>query len=379
MSEIQGRIDPAFARVKDVFKANFAEDAEFPEVGAAIAVVADGMEVVNLWGGLADVESARPWTQDTLVHVFSTTKALPAIAMAQLVAEGRASYDDPVAKHWPEFARNGKEEVTIAQVVSHQSGINAFEEPIEVGDLLDWDATCERLAKQAPTWAPGTVTAYHAVTYGHITMEIVRRISGLMPADYVAQKIAGPLDADVFIGVGEENWPRVATLVPPPPPPGPPELDPRVAKAIMNPMITPPLTATPEWRNCQIPAVNGHVSAAGLSKIWGAIANGGEINGVTLLSRDAITVMSAPLSDGPDLMMGPGQWAAGVSRNRGNLGPNDTTIGNFGFGGSFGIADVELGVGAAYTPNRLYPSILEDPRARALATAIMECAADAGA
>jgi CubicO group peptidase (beta-lactamase class C family) len=380
MSEIQGHVDPAFSKVKEVFEANFAENSEFQEVGAAVAVYANGKEVVNLWGGVADPESGKAWEENTLAHVFSSTKAFPAIAMAQLVSEGKASYSDTVAKHWPEFAQNGKENITIAQVLSHQSGVNAFEEPIEAKDFLDWETVCQRLAEQAPAFEPGSVTAYHAVTYGHLVMEVVRRITGLMPAEYVAKNIAGPLGADVSIGCPEANWSRIATLIPPPPPQGGPQMDPKVVKALMNPQVIPGVTtATPDWRNSQIPAVNGHVSAAGLAKIWGAIANGGELNGANLLSLEAIKAMSTPLSDGPDMMMGPGQWAAGVSRNRGNMGPNDSTFGNFGFGGSFGIADPELNIGAAYVPNKLFPSILQDPRAKALTAAIMECAANAGA
>jgi CubicO group peptidase (beta-lactamase class C family) len=333
---------------------------------------------VNLWGGLSDAESGKAWEQDTLAHVFSSTKALPAIAMAQVVSSGKASYTDLVSKYWPEFAQNGKESITIGQLLSHQSGVNAFEEPIEASDFLDWDAVISRLAAQAPAFEPGSVTAYHAVTYGHLVMEVVRRITGLMPADYVAQHIAGPLGADITVGAPEATWNRIATLIPPPPPQGGPQFDPKVVKALMNPMVIPGVTtATPDWRNSQIPAVNGHVSASGFAKLWGAIGNGGSLDGVEILSRAAIDEMAKPLSEGPDMMMGPGQWAAGVSRNRGNLGPNDSTFGNFGFGGSFGIADLDLGVGASYVPNKLFPSILQDPRARALATAIMECAAEA--
>jgi CubicO group peptidase (beta-lactamase class C family) len=373
-TKINGNADPAFSRVQEVFESNFAENSEFQEIGASVVVFFEGEEVVNLYGGFADAESNTPWQQDTLTHVFSSTKAFPAIAMAQLVSEGKVKYDDRIAKYWPEFAQNGKENITIAQVLSHQSGVNAFEEPIEAKDFQNWDDVCDRLAKQTPAFIPGEVTAYHAVTYGHLIMEVVRRVTGLMPAEYLVKYISGPLNADISIGAVESEWSRISTLIPPPPPKAPPPFDPKVLKAISNPMIIPGVTtAMPEWRQSQVPAVNGHVSAQGLAKVWGAIGNGGKLNGVELLSRDAIEEMSKPLS-GPDMMMGPGQWAAGVSRNRGNLGPADTTIGNFGFGGSFGLADLTLGIGAAYVPNKLYPSILQDPRAQALATAIIESA-----
>lgn len=381
MSNFFGHVDPAFARVREVFEANFEEGSAWPEVGAAYSVCLEGKEVVNLWGGVADQESGRLWEADTRANVFSSGKALPAIAIAQLVGEGRIAYDDPVAKHWPEFEANGKGGITISHIMSHRSGVNAFDAPIAIDDLGDWNDTVARLAGQAPIHAPGEKTAYHALTYGHLAMEVVRRVTGLMPRDYVAQHIAGPLGAEISVGADQTIWAKIATLVPPPPPPADrPMPDPLAAKAIMNPMITPPLTATPAWRNAQIPGANAHVSARGLARMWGAIANGGEIDEVRILTPEAIGAMSALVSDAPCMMMGPMNWAQGVIRNRAGLfGPRDGTFGNCGFGGSQGFADVDLKVAAAYVPNRMFPNLLQDPRAMALANAVFESVGKAGA
>ncbi len=381
MTATSGNVDSAFARVREVFEANFAADSAWPEVGAAYSVYVAGKEVVSIWGGLADKESGRAWEADTRANVFSTGKALPALAIAQLVGSGRVAYDDPVSKYWPEFAANGKEAVTIAHIMSHRSGVNAFEAPITIEDLSDWEGAVARLAGQAPIHAPGEKTAYHAITYGHLAMEIVRRVTGLMPRAYVAQHLSGPLGAEFAVGADQAVWGKIATLVPPPPPPADrPMPDPLAARAIMNPMIAPPLTATPAWRNADIPGANAHGSARGIARVWGAVANGGEIDGVRILGQDAIVGMSTLVSDAPCMLMGPMNWAQGVIRNRGGLfGPRDGTFGNCGFGGSQGFADSDLKIAAAYVPNRMFPNLLQDPRAMALANAVFECAGRAGA
>lgn len=376
-------VDPAFARVREVFESHFTDDSPYREVGAGLSVYAEGRLVVNLWGGVADEASGRAFAADTLVHVFSTTKSLPAMAVAQLVDEGCLDYDEPLARHWPEFAANGKASVTLAHVLSHQSGVNAFELPTSVEELCDWELVTTRLAAQAPFCAPGEQTAYHAFTLGWLAMEVVRRVTGLMPRDYVAQRIAGPLQADIGIGVAEADWPRVASLVPPPPPPSgamPSSIHPQGAKAVSNPLLAPRHTATPTWRRAQVPAVNAYSTADGIARVFAAMAQRGSFNGCTLLSAAAVERLRAPLSTRPCLMQGPIRWGGGVIlSDGGQFGPLDTTFGNCGFGGSMGFANSEVGVAVGYTPNRLYPGGLRDPRGMALAAAVFECVSRAGA
>ncbi len=375
-----GVVDPAFARVKEVFLANFEASAPFPEIGAAYAVYAGGRCVVDLWGGVADPATGRPWSADTLVNVWSTSKGMIAIALAQLVGEGRLSYDDPVARHWPQFGACGKAEITVGQVLSHQSGMNGFAEPTTLEDFGDWDKVTQRLANQSPFWTPGTETSYHAITFGFIAGEVARRITGLMPRELIAQALAGPLRLDVSIGAAEADWGRIAVATPPAPPPGGrKQLNPIAMRAISNPPLSPADAATEIWRRAQIPACNGHVTARSVARLWGALANGGELDGVRVLSRDAIRGLQAPLSTRPDLMMGAGAWGAGVLINReGLFGPGAQAFGNCGFGGSYGYVDPELEVAAGYTPNRMFGSVLQDPRGMALAAAVAECAGRAG-
>lgn len=329
-------------------------------------------------GGLSDPASGRPWGEDTIVHVWSTTKGLWSIGFAKLADEGRISYDDKVAKHWPEFAANGKQDVTIAHVLSHQSGVHALAVPTTIDDLSDFKRITDRLAAQAPFWKPGEDTSYHAMTWGFILGEIARRVTGHEPRDFVEKYLAQPLALDVQIGARESDWHRIATITPPPPG-GRRSYSELVMKAISNPSTTPMDTVTPLWRKAQIPAVNGHAAARSVAKLWGAVGNGGEIDGKRVLSTAAIARMAEPISTRPDQMMGEVIWGAGVLVNRGGLfGPTKTAFGNVGFGGSYGYADPALGVGVSYTPNKLYPSVLQDPRGMALAIAVAECVGRAG-
>lgn len=225
-------LDPAFRPAFDVFQSHFEESANFREIGSSLAVFADGECVLKDWGGVANPETGAPWQEDTLTHVFSTTKGLLVILLAQLGG--------------------------------------------------DWSLVTGRLAAQAPFWEPGTKTSYHAMSFGYIGGEIARRITGKMPNELLQERLAGPLDLDVQFGVRHADWHRVSVLTPPPPPPGGmPERDPLALKPITNPHVTPALTSEPGWRMAQIPAVNGHVTALSMAKLWGAVANGGKIDGQT--------------------------------------------------------------------------------------------------
>ncbi len=371
-----GHVDPAFAPVAEVFRANFEDSSPYKETGAALTVYAGGRKVVDIWGGLADPEKGVAWAENTLVNAYSTGKGLVAVAIAQLAGEGRLSYADTVASHWPEFAANGKGAITIAQALSHQAGLNAFKDDITLAELYDWDLVIARIAAQETLWEPGSRTVYHSITYGFILGEVIRRVSGLAPRDYVAQRIAGPLGADVFVGAPRAEWGRIAVLSPPPPPPANrPAPDPLVLRTITNPAFSPFDTASEGWRNAQIPAVNAHVTARGMARIYAAIGNGGILDGVRLMTEEAATAIQQPLSAGPDLMMGPGSWGGGVLINRNGLfGPGARAFGSCGFGGSQAYADPETGIASGYTPNRLYGSATQDPRAMALAVVTAECA-----
>ena len=214
-TQIAGTVQPGFEGVREAFTANFSRDGDDREVGAALAVYVRGRCVVDLWGGHADAAEAKPWARDTLINVWSASKGVVAIALAMLVDQGRVSYDDKVAKHWPEFAAGGKADITVGQLVSHQGGLNGFAEPAMTEDLFDWALSTGRLAAQTPFCEPGTAASYHAITFGFLVGEVVRRVTGQDVGGFIRDALAGPLGADFHIGLQlAQDW-RVGEIIGP--------------------------------------------------------------------------------------------------------------------------------------------------------------------
>jgi CubicO group peptidase (beta-lactamase class C family) len=209
--EIAGHCDPRFAAVRDAFAANFEAGRE---IGASFAVTVDGELVVDVWGGYADAARTRPWQSDTIINVFSTTKAMAALCAHILVDRGQLDLDAPVARYWPEFAQAGKERITTRHVLSHAAGLPGIRQPLPTEALLDWNGMTEALAAEAPWWEPGTANGYHALTYGYLIGEIVRRITGKTLGAFFREDVAERLGADFHIGLPESEDARVAELVP---------------------------------------------------------------------------------------------------------------------------------------------------------------------
>ncbi|MGC5016130.1 serine hydrolase domain-containing protein [Streptosporangium sp. DT93] len=207
--ETYGHCDPRFSRVREVFDGHFAGGEE---LGAAFAVFVDGEPVVDLWGGIADRRSGRPWERDTPVLAYSCTKAVTATVALSLTERGLLDVSAPVADVWPEFARRGKERVTVEHLLTHQAGLPAIEEPVPVEEFEDQAAIADRLAGQAPIWEPGTAHGYHALTYGFLVGEVIRRVSGRSVAEIVAAEIAGPSGLDLWVGADGEVAERAARL-----------------------------------------------------------------------------------------------------------------------------------------------------------------------
>src|SRR3954465_8096168 len=266
MAEVHGTCDDRFSAVREAAAAQL--DAE--ELGASIAVDVDGQTVVDIWGGYRDEARTTPWTQDTIVNVWSTTKTITNLAMLTLVEKGRLDVHAPVAEYWPEFHANGKQDVRVRHLMSHTSGVAGWNPPFTVEDMYDWDAAVARLAAQAPWWEPGTASGYHANNQGHLLGEVLRRVDGRSLKQYVAEELAGPLGADFQIGARPEDEGRVAPVVPPPPPPidpAPPPpplpidlstLDPAspVFRCFTGPVADAARANTPEWRAADMGALN---------------------------------------------------------------------------------------------------------------------------
>ena len=379
MDPVAGTVAPGFEPVRERFAANFQRDDQCREVGAALSVFHGERCVVDLWAGHMDGRRLHPWHKDTLLNVYSTTKGIVAVCVALLVDRGVLSYDDQVASVWPEFAQNGKQHITIAQVLSHQGGLPAFEEPTTIKDLFDWQGRCAALARQKPRWVPGEKTAYHPITYGYLAGEIVRRASGRRSiGQFVQQELATPLAADFFIGLDPAHHRRAAeTLMPKNlvDPSALPVIE-ETRGSVTNPMLHPQAANTAAWRQAEMPALNGHASAEGIARIYAMLANGGVFQGRKLLSPGTIVRMTQVLSKRMDLTLGmEAQWAAGVVLNGTTtfFGPNPRSYGHSGWGGSFGSADPEQRLAIGYVCNQMGPDLVGDIRARELCATIYSC------
>jgi len=367
---IQGFCAPGYEHVRAVFESNFSRDDEDCELGAALCIYAGDACVIDLWGGYADIAKRRPWQQDTLVNVWSTTKGITAIALAMLVERGLITYDQRVSAVWPEFAAAGKQDITIAQVLCHRAGLPGFEHLDAPTDIYDWDLCAKKLAAQSPVFAPGSVSCYHTTTYGMLAGEILRRVTGKSIGTFVREELAEPLNAEFHLGMPASLDDKVAELVPPKILPQVPGDDvPRAVRlSIGSPLLDANVVSTRAWRAAEIPALNGQGNARGLARLFAMVANGGELNGKRLLSPATISAMSTVGGTGVDMLVGfDPEWCMGVQRNpRGTYGSNPRTIGHGGWGGSFGSADTEGRIAMGYVCNRMGSGLQGDKRTEAI-------------
>ncbi|HZO81028.1 MAG TPA: serine hydrolase domain-containing protein [Candidatus Binataceae bacterium] len=379
---IEGDCDARFARVREAFAENFSRR---DEVGASFALVVDGRPVADLWGGWADKARTRPWTRDTIVNTFSTTKGLTAICAHRLAAAGRFDLDMPVAKYWPEFAAAGKERIPVRMLLNHRAGLAAIRRPLAVGDLYDWPTITAALAAEEPWWEPGTRHGYHALTFGYLVGEVIRRITGRSVGSYFREEIAGPLGIDAHIGLAARDDERTAQMIgAPPPAPGEFNLlaeaarspESVTAKAFMNPLVlTMAVVNSRGWRGAEIPAANGHTNARALARLYGALARGGELDGVRVMPAAQIAACHTQESHGRDeVLLISTRFSAGfmMSQAGEEMGPNPRAFGHPGAGGSLGFADPDARVGFGYAMNKMGGGILLDPRAKALIAAVYE-------
>jgi len=378
-SPIAGQCSPRFAKVREAFIANFADRGE---VGASFAVVHNGDVVADLWGGYTDAEKTRPWAADTLTNVWSTTKGVASICFAMLVDRGLASYDDPVAKHWPEFAANGKQGVTIAQLLSHQAGLCGFDKPATLEDFYDQQRAEAVLAAQAPFWTPGEQSGYHAVTIGILANGLFRRVEGRTLANFLREELAAPYDLDLYVGLPDSEANRASEIIAPPTLSSTSAADanstPSRAQeaALTNPVLDPLAANTRPWRLAPIPSVNGHATALPLAHLYSAMANGGELKGRKLLGSPAIAAATSLRIQGTDAVLGiEARWGAGFLLNSHAIyGDKPTAFGHSGWGGSFAFADPERKLGVSYVMNAMGHNLIGDPRGMALVTATLACA-----
>ncbi|MCS5635482.1 MAG: beta-lactamase family protein [Myxococcota bacterium] len=370
--DTQGFCQPDFEGVQQAFEANFDKGLE---LGASVAVTLDGEPVVDLWGGSASPQG-NPWQEDTLVNVYSTTKTMAAFCVLVLADRGEVDLHAPVADYWPEFAQQGKEGVLVSHVMSHSAGLSGFDPPLESVDALyDWDSICARLAAQAPWWEPGTRSGYHAITQGYLQGEIVRRVSGRSLGQFFREEIAEPLAADFHIGLDPVHDDRVGELVPPTAGLGDAFTDPDsiAARTFLGASIDATEPQTSAWRRAEIPAAGGIGNARSVARVHSALACGGEVDGVRLISEAGVARILEEQTRGEDMVLGaPIVFGMGFGLNDPTfpISPNPRAFFWGGWGGSLAIVDLDARLSIAYVMNRMEADLLGDLRGGSIAGAV---------
>ena len=386
---IHGDADEGYGKVAEAFRANFAAGHE---IGAAVCVYRDGRKVVDMWGGYRDGTTRAPWQADTMVNMFSSTKGVAALTIAHAVSKGLLDYDARVADYWPEFAAQDKGEVTVRQLLAHQAGLCVLTPNPLLSDIADPVRLSPILAAQKPAWAPGTRHGYHAITVGWYESELIRRTDGRTLGRYLADEIVGPLGLDLHIGLPDSvdrgrlatlhQWQRYealqhARVMPPGFLLG--SLNPRglLARAAAIPADIDPYAGdynTDRVRRVEIPSANGTGTARALAHLYGQAALGGAELGFTPAVFEALTAPARNPSGGVrDMVLHmDGAYSLGFSKQfpRMMFGSSSRAFGTCGFGGSFGFADPDTGVGFAYVMNRLGFHLVSDPRELALRQAL---------
>jgi len=370
---IAGRVAPGFERVRAAFARNFVEHGD---VGAACCVYRHGRPVVDLWGGLADRGDARPWREDTLQLVFSTTKGVTAIVMHLLAERGVVDLDLPIASYWPAFAAHGKGHVPLRWLMSHRAGVAAVDgDHLTLDDVLAWTPVVDAIAAQAPNWEPGTRQGYHARSYGWVTGEVVRRVTGKTLGRVFADEIAAPLGLDFWIGLPEREQPRLATL-------HPAETSPEVEAFFRGTSLIARVLSGPAglfgyddmWNRpavhaAEMPSSNGIGTARALARLYAATI--GEVDGIRLLRPETLAAACRVQSEESDAVIGiPLRFGTGFMLPPA-LGPSApaSAFGHPGAGGSLAMADAESGVAVAYVMNQMKLGMAGDPRADAIVAA----------
>jgi CubicO group peptidase (beta-lactamase class C family) len=353
--EICGSCDARFAEVKRAFASNFEDGLE---IGASFAATVDGRFVVDLWAGHADRARLHPWERDTIVNVYSTTKAMTALCALILVDRGQLDLDAPVARYWPEFAQAGKDALPVRYLLSHTSGLAGFAEPIPAEALYDWDRIVRLLASQAPMWEPGTQSGYHAVSFGHLLGEVVRRLTGRTLGTFFREEVAEPLGADFHIGLAEEHEPRVGEIIPPEKVDPATEVysGPLAAKVQGNPLMAGSIANQRAWRAAEIPAANGQGNARSVARVSAAMACGGKLDGVHLLTPATLEKTIEEQCYGRDLVLGlPIRWGLGfgLTSKEIPLGPNPRAFFWGGWGGSLVVIDLDARLSFSYVMNKM--------------------------
>ena len=384
--ELQGRLDPRFTEVADVFERNFIE---YDEAGASVCITLNGEVVVDLWGGTKNLQEGTPWDEQTACVVFSSTKGAVALAAHTLVSAGELDLDAPVARYWPEFASNGKEDATVRMMLDHSAGVPAFRDKLPDGACCDWDFMVEALAREEPFWRPGTRNGYHMMSFGWTVGELVRRVSGQSLGAYFRAAVAGPAEAECWIGLPEAEEHRIAPMIPFKPQRGAPIG--AFTSALINDSKSLQARAffnqggfNPNDRACRAAEIGGGGAVAngrGLARIYAPFACGGELDGRQYVDADTLAAMGevAVASHEDATLLIPTRFSLGFMKSMDNRNVHavdkssailgGAAFGHVGAGGSIGFADPAARMSFGYAMNRMGPGILLNERGQGLVDA----------
>jgi CubicO group peptidase (beta-lactamase class C family) len=373
-SAIDGWVETDFEAVLDAFATNFDERGE---IGAAVSVYRDGVPVVDLWGGTADPRTGRAWAADTIVPLFSSTKGVTAICVNHAIERGLVDPNARVAQYWPEFATNGKDAITVRQLLSHQAGLPLVEGSFSLDEVLGWDPMVVQLAAQAPIWEPGTKHGYHMRTFGWLVGEVLRRATGRTVGAYLREEIVAPLGIDFFIGLPETLEPRVAQLVPPDTDMRD-ALDPLRDKLLLARVFDNPsglfnyddMWNTRAVHAAEMPSSNGIGDARALARLYASCIGEG-IDGVRILRPETVRAATEQQVRGPDAVIMV-ETAFGLGFMLGSsfgAANRATAFGHAGAGGSLSFADPDSGLAFGYVMNHLRFDPTGDPRSESLVRA----------
>ncbi len=373
LPDVHGHVAPGFEHVRDVFADNWRQ---YDEIGAGFALRIGGERVIDIHAGWADRKKTTAWTDQTLIPVYSTGKAIAALVIAKLVDRGLLDYDAPVADYWPEFAGGGKSAVTVAQALSHQSGLSGISEPMDAGDWFDAGLIEDKLARQRPLWPLGEGSGYHPVTFGFIADALARRTDGRSIGAILREEICGPKGIDFHVGLPESEHARTAEHAMPSQMPDLGDVNPVRELAFLKAWSSPGRRGAREWRMAEFPAANAHATAGALARLMSIYAMGGELDGHRFISDATLEALVEERVAGEDKVLPFDlSWAAGVMRNtRAQLyGPVAETVGHSGWGGSCAFADPVNRLSGAYVMNRQQHFLAGDPRPMRLIEAVYTC------
>ncbi|WP_158852210.1 serine hydrolase domain-containing protein [Saccharothrix deserti] len=379
---VEGTCADAFAEVRAEFERNFAARGE---VGAGVHVTVDGETVVDLWGGDA---GGRAWREDTITHVWSCTKGATALCAHVLASRGELDLDAPVVRYWPEFGQNGKAGTLVRHLLAHQAGLTALREPVPAGGMFDWESMTDLLARQEPFWVPGTRHGYHALTFGHLIGEVIRRVAGVSLAEFFEKEVSGPLGLDFWLTLPDDLEPLVAPTIPAALGETVPSL---YAAAMTRPESMQALlltnnggyieaSNTREAHAALYGAVGGMSNARGLAQMYRPLALGGEYNGVRLVDETQVPVMSGVVSAGFDeMLLAPTRFSPGFLKSVDNhylpvadqgVLMSEDAFGHSGMGGSLGFADPVARMSFGYVMTQMGPGVGVNERGQSLVDAV---------